>query len=351
MAMSKVLSWVFIILGLGVLVAGTSPRLYNMIHEQKRGDRNHSWWGEHNSPYGDLVSMAYLDDITTFRSPKDYQFTTAVYNGRRNIDLYVWGDSYLEEVPGKVFSHVNKYQFGRTYFGNLHYTLDTKKRNILIIEASERFFRPYFSYKSIYSSVCKDTIRTPITTAAPVVMPDINDLFNSHINQNIEYLAFNYNFLNKPRQWKADINYLLFDRASGNVTISDDHRNLFIKQTVLPKHGYSCYEVLPDNTVHWFVTSVNEVYDHYRQEGFDEVYLSIIPAPVSVLQPDRYNKLIPRLRADTSLRMPLLDVYPEYIQAADPHTLYRAGDSHWNNKGFQVWLGMVNEMLTKQSQQ
>ena len=347
-----------IVFGLAVLVVGTSEQLFKQVHDAKDYRQNTSWWGEHHSENGDLVNLAYLDDINTFRSPKDYVFTTPADTGAKNIDLYVWGDSYLEDVPAKVFAHVANYYFGRTYFKEMHYKLDKSKRNILLIETSERFVRPYFSYKTIYKTLRKAD--GPITqivplgstkerTTEPAFTEHVNDLFNEHINQNLEYLLFNYNFLNKPRTLKGDLNYLLFRRGSGTVVISDKGQNLFVKETLLPRHGYSCYQVLPNSDIDWFVKEFDSVYDHYKAEGFDEVYLSVIPTPVTILQPARYNHFLPRVSAHHNMHMPLIDLYPIFKNDTAPSRLYRAGDTHWNNNGMQIWLSMVNEVLRKES--
>lgn len=343
--MKKFVSWFCIILGLAILVTGTSARLTILLHERKNPSYNKSWWGEHGSPNGDLVTMAYLDDVDQFKSPKDYFFHKAGDTGQKNIDLYIWGDSYLEDVPGNVFAGVRNYHYGRNFFGQLVYHLDKSQRNILVIETAERFFRPYFIGKSIYSSVKHDS--SAAQSAGKGAFTD--NFFDAHINQNIESLLFNYNFLNAPRCWKSDINYYAFGRASGNVAVSDDKRNLFLKETLLPRHGYSCYEVLPDKDIRWYVAELNNIYNHYREEGFDEVYLAIIPNPASILQPRFYNNLIPRVAADTTLKMHMLNIYPAFKDDKDPHRLYRAGDTHWNNAGFQLWLAMTNDTLAAQN--
>lgn len=343
--MKKIAAWIGIVAGLAILITSSSDTLINKLHQLRQGTRNKAWWAEHNAPNGDLASMAYLDDVPAFNSPKNYHFAPPADTSNKNIDLYIWGDSYLEDVPGFVFSNVNQYHFGRNYFGQLHYKLDTGKRNVLIIESAERFFRPYFSYKTIYNSVSSDSATAKlISTDQPLIKAT-----GQHINQDIEYLLFNYNFLNAPRLWKADINYYLFGRASGNVIISEDGKNLFVKETSLSGHGYSSYEMLPDNTIRWYVQTLNSIYQHYRAEGFDEVYLSIIPSPISILQPGWYNNLIPRIAADTTLHMPLINIYPAFKQHPYPYALYRSGDSHWNNNGFQLWLQTVNEILKTES--
>jgi hypothetical protein len=80
------------------------------------------------------------------------------------------------------------------------------------------------------------------------------------------------------------------------------------------------------------------------------VYISIIPNPVTLLQPEHYNGLIPRLQKTGLLNgMKMIDIYDAYSKASDPGALYRVGDTHWNNNGMQVWLKTVNAELKKQN--
>jgi hypothetical protein len=49
--------------------------------------------------------------------------------------------------------------------------------------------------------------------------------------------------------------------------------------------------------------------------------------------------------------MPVIDVYSIYTRNPNPASLYRRGDTHWNNNGMQIWLALVNNELTKHSQE
>ena len=89
---------------------------------------------------------------------------------------------------------------------------------------------------------------------------------------------------------------------------------------------------------------MNKVYDHYKAEGFTEVYLSVIPNTATIMQPEGYNNLIPLLYGNPQLRMKIIDVYSVFKK--DPEGNYfNSGDTHWNKKGFLVWLDMVNNII------
>jgi len=45
-------------------------------------------------------------------------------------------------------------------------------------------------------------------------------------------------------------------------------------------------------------------------------------------------------------RGPDIDVYSLFAGSPDPGRLYRVGDTHWNNNGLQVWIGLVNKLLS-----
>lgn len=162
---------------------------------------------------------------------------------------------------------------------------------------------------------------------------------------------FNYNFLIFPRQVKAVLNYTLFNRASGDVVISDDGNYLFYKITTMQNNLCSSYDRLGSNEVSTIVASLDTIYDHYKQAGFDEVYFSAIPNPASILQPAPYNNLIPLIQNHPKMKMPSIDMYTLFKQAQEPASLYRAGDTHWSNRGLHLWLQQVNNILRKRKQE
>ena len=98
--------------------------------------------------------------------------------------------------------------------------------------------------------------------------------------------------------------------------------------------------------------NLNATFEYYKKDGFDEVYLSIIPNPVTILQPLNYNGLIPALQNPIRLKGTfIIDMYSLFSQDPNPGRLYRIGDTHWSNMGIQVWLKYVNAELKKQNRQ
>lgn len=355
--MKIVLSYIFIVLGLAALTLATSRPAMRYVWEHKYQGKY--WWGEHVTGYGDLSQMAYLDNNRKFQTPKDYVFNRSADSSvPGNIDLYVYGDSYTEEVPGYVFSHVDSYTYATSNYSDLYYRLEGRRWKILVIEKTERNLRFDFRDNDIFNHLRKKEEHTSFDYreiaahkkyAMLTLGIELDNLFNPKMNQSLEYLLFNMNFENGMRCLKADLNYQWFNRASGDVVISDDGSHLFLRETLVPRGTHSSYTPFPNDSVEHYVSRFNEIYDHYRREGFDEVYLSIIPCPVSVIQPEGYNNLIPALQQHPGMKMKLIDLYSKIYACGDPRRFYRAGDTHWNNTGMQAWLQLMNEMLSSES--
>ena len=81
--------------------------------------------------------------------------------------------------------------------------------------------------------------------------------------------------------------------------------------------------------------------------GFDYVYLSLIPNPVSVIEPEfsSYNMLIEKIQNNKELLLPYVDIFN--VIKKDPKRYYYKTDSHWNYEGFELWLSYLNKELEK----
>ncbi len=345
----KVLSYIFIIFGLVALYMSTSRMAMEFVAANRDHDK---WWGTYQMKNGDLISLSYLDFVKRFNPPKDHTtLKKPVYNGPKNTALYLHGDSYTYRLPDSSFAGLAEYHLIDRNHG-MNYHLDSTKRNILILEVSERYARGYYGGLQIFDELCDSLIKKKsIAYSAAMqrnfasIIPsfDVNDLFNKYINQNLQCNLFNYNFIFPMFEYKAALNYYIFNRASGDVVISNDRNFLFLKETVSLTYGGSSYYPLTGADIDWMVDKLNTIYDHYKTSGFSEVYLSIIPNSATIMQPQGYNNLIPDIQNDKRLRMKIIDAYDAFKQSKE--VLYMPGDTHWNNKGKQLWLDIVNEKL------
>lgn len=310
------------------------------------------WWGVHHSVEGDLVGMSYLYYAKNLCGGNDYTLPRKECNQNERVKLLLWGDSYTYKIKDSAFPCASPYMFGRRHFQTAEYTIDTSKRNILVIEVTERDMLDYFSNTSIFDFLKKndeDHVREI------AVVPENEEeskwsfdywfvrIFNHNINQNIEYNLFNYNVLQMPRKIKALFNYSIFDRASGDVVLSSDKKYLLLKETVSKKGRSSSYAALSQEAIDNVVMMLNLVYQHYKGDGFDEVYLSIIPNPASILEPTHYNRLIPLIQTNPLMQMKCIDIYTPFTKNREE--VYRRGDTHWNTTGMNMWVDEVNKII------
>lgn len=349
--LKKILTYCLIVFGLAVLYLSTSKDMMQKISDA-RNDHD-EWWGSHFAYEGDLVGMSYLYYVKDFHKPRQRVFAPRNCNNGKAVNLVLWGDSYTMHFRDTDFC-ADRYQYGRRFFGDIKYQLDTSLRNVLVIEITERIVREYFVGNRMYNEVKKaDTgskvsyeyeVKNTIKYAKLFDMPDVNALFNPHINRNIEYNLFNYNFISPIRKTKALISYKVFNRASGDAVLSKKGDRLFYNKTLDKKEttGFNC--PLSDAEVNKIVKLLNEIDEHYKTEGFDEVYLSLIPNAVTIYQPKGYNMLIPRIQKHKALKMKVIDIYTPFMQK--PDGMYWRGDTHWSNAGADVWLKIVNRVIS-----
>jgi hypothetical protein len=351
----KVLSYFFIVFGLVVLWASTSRTAMEYVSTHRESEK---WWGAYPCLHGDLVSMSYLDIVKRFNPPVDKTpIRRPAYNVPKNTVLYLHGDSYSRHLSDSDFAGVQTYiPIDRNH--GINYHLDSTKNNILLIEVSERYFRAYFAGLQIFDEVCDSVIKKKTLAVGPFAYGPsyyaagmgnlhFNEFFNKYINQNLQCNLFNYNFVMPMFQSKAALNYYVFNRASGDVVISKDRNFLFLKETVTLTDVNSSYSPLPAEDVQKLVDNLNAISDHYRSTGFKEVYISVIPNPATIMQPQGYNNLLPLVQQHPQRRFKIIDAYTAFKNSTE--VLYLPGDTHWNNKGRQLWLDLVNKELVQNS--
>src|SRR5450432_69307 len=242
--MKKIASIFFIFIGLVLLIISSSKNLMKVI-SSKRSNLDGAF-GTHRQASGDLVSMSYLDHVKKFQDKDEEKyFRPAGDTGRRNIDLYIYGDSYLMYIPDSAFGFINSYHFGRRTYQDLNYHLDPHKKNILIIEYSERLTRNELGKLDIFQHLKeKEKENTFLSLSSHQVRSAglVNlSIFSHEINSNLEFNLYGYRFLDQIKLAKVYLTYGLFKRAVGDVVISDDGSRLFLRQTLAPKDIVSSY--------------------------------------------------------------------------------------------------------------
>lgn len=311
------------------------------------------WWSTDPMLAGNLASMAGLTFIDKFHKGPEY-ISSVADTGTHNTVLYICGDSYTWSLKKEQFYGIAEYHFINRYIGaKIH--LDTTKTNILVIEIAELWVRRYLRtlrmFDEIYdpeqaaSSPTAQALPEPkMSVAQASFLPSfsIKDLFNKDINQNLQCNLFNYNFMRPALNYKAELNYYAFKRASGDVVISDDGNYLFQKRSVSLDDTESSYARLYPGETDLLVNNLNSIYDHYRAAGFKEVYLCMIPNTASLVQPNNYNNLVPLIQNDPRLKPKTIDVYYSFKPAEQ---WFCPGDTHWNSEGKQRWVNILNDIV------
>lgn len=345
-AVKKIFMDFAIVLSLAILLFSSWREKMEWMH------RRDDWTGPlapHGSLNGDLSGMAYLDGLAKFRTPVVYSFAKAAPDTGR-VALWLHGDSFTRNIPDSSFAALCSYRYAWRFRNDLRYTLDTSAINVLVIETAERYVMEYFTQGHFFRHVY-DSARGPApghadpgTPAKPFKdLPDGTEDFIWHASPNLEYLLFDYAFLDPVRHAKAILNYRFFSRASGDVVVSHDRQRLFLKETVAYDDLHSSYAPVSDADIQRIVDTLNAIHRHYSAEGFDTVLMSIIPNAATICQPAGYNGLIPRLQNHPHLEMPMLDAYAPF--KAHPKPLFYRAETHWNNRGLQWWVGEVNKLV------
>ncbi len=312
------------------------------------------WWSDYRiyplkafsarSRYGDLYSACFLPNFMDTSLTKLKTYNTSL----KNTNLYILHDSYLlGRIKTENFKNLNKL-FLVDYRGDEVYVQpDTTKRNIIIIECSERTAGWRLTDTAVIFS--KLRTRKPIALNKNLVIIEntqvANYFFNPFINQNLEFNLFDYELFKPIKEYKAIINYYFFNRIPKDIVVSINKNYLLLNETVDVNQATSSFRYISDEEINYDVYCVNYISQCYKNMGFDEIYFSIIPNPVSIIDAGRmpYNHKIERIETNYFLRTNYIDVYTIFTQSKKQ--IYRRDDSHWNNYGLQLWLDEVNNKI------
>jgi len=314
------------------------------------------WWADYRvykleaphvkALYGDLYSNCFLPCyIDTAYIP-----LKEINSSFQNTNLYIIHDSYLEDKLKKEnFDRVNILTMLNYNDPGIEILPDTSKRNILIIECSERTAEWRLSDTStIFSKIQihSPTLNSSESPFAEEKTPFLTYLFNPYINQNLELSIYDYEYFIPIKSLKSKINFSLFNRLPKDVYVSTDKKYLLLNETVDPTLLTSSFTPLISKRIDLAAFCMNLVSTYYKDNGFDEVYFSVIPNPVSIIDQFRmpYNHKIETLYTHPDLKSKYIDIYNLFRSCN--YAIYRTDDSHWNGKGIQLWVDEVNKKLT-----
>jgi len=309
--------------------------------------------------YGGLYGMCYLSD---YRYPFSYDIKATNDTLEKNINLYLFSDSYLYyRVSSKHFCNTNKL-YKMKWFETETFlsqeALDTTKKNVLVFEMTERYVRLLLeNYDGLINMLsignkAKETDKhTEIAEQKTIFEKIQTPLINPNINSNLELNLFDYKIFRPLKELKANLNYYVFNRLNEEVFVDTAKKQLYYKPTVAGDQKMNSFYPIDSLELNNLCATINKVHDLYQSKGFDEIYLAIIPNPVTIINPtlSNYNELIPTIQKVDTLRMKIFDIYSIFKQ--HPSAFYAKSDSHWNSAGLQRWLDEFNERLKVISKQ
>lgn len=299
--------------------------------------------------WGDLYGMSYLKEYKIRQ--ESYYPDSVNFKGKGNTNLYMICDSYVWAFikDGSSFANVNKMEYKRwLYPGNISEKLDEKKSNILIIELSERNIRLFLkNNKELYDKVYLYKDGLPEVNPFKLTLKDrlLEFSFKPLGNQNVDNNLFDFRFLTPVKELKATLNYSLFERTDVDVDVSTDKQYLFYSITVEPDLITSSFHPYSEKELSDIIEILNNAYSYYKSQGADEVYLSIIPNPVSILEPGRgnYNNIIERIENFPGRKIKTINITQRFKKYNGQ--IYNKSDSHWTYRGFYIWVDEVNSHL------
>ncbi len=292
--------------------------------------------------FGDLYRLSALPQ---FKEDKPVCSPSNLSSDTASTHLYIIGDSFSE--PERLTEN----DFRVSHFQRVAWDyqqraqLDPTKRNVLLIESVERHVRDHFA-RAIHEFVVEtDTSRTPIVPQ-PLRQRISNEFHRNDTEERLESALFSRDWAFWFKEAKASLTLNWFNRESAGVSLSKDHKNLFLRSdTDTTKTLNSSFARLTDSEVTVLIDSINAVAERYNKLGFDTVYLSLIPNKASILEPNRgiYNHLIERIQANPTLRVPTINTYEAY--KSSPFSPYLKSDTHWTCEGRKLWLDLVSQKI------
>lgn len=306
-----------------------------------------------DTKYGDLYRFSYNPK---FKIPiTKFKLQTFTNTNIVPVNLYLSCDSYVgvgktEWLPETLlpsnFKNLNSIEYYRRNIERGFIKLNKSNKNILIIEVVERNVREMFSDTNYFWNERNnlDFNLSEYEKYKSETTELVDFIFKKKINQNLEFNLFSNPIFRYFKEWKAYINTNLFQKKNDAV-LSADGKYMYYAPTIDSSLNTGSFTKLNDKELRTIIINLNSIFTKYKNYGFNEVYLSIIPNPVTILEPNRlkYNDLIQKIENNQDLKFPCIDCYHVFKNTIDQ--IFMNGDSHWNDKGMQLWINEVNKIL------
>lgn len=319
--------------------------------------KHKKYFATNKGRHGDLYDLSQL---SRFRDEKhnDHKLIYANDSLPKDIDLYGFTDSYLWPFfdTAAFYSRVNKL----TYVHNAldhppAFMLDHSKTNVLLLEYAERNVRYMLSnpeyLKAVLPVLESNAVGHAGGSAGSKGVKDFiyGSVFNKNINNNLEHAVWDYPAFASLKEFKADMNYKLFNSIAPDVSISANSDQLYYTPTIDTSGIMSSFRLAGREEAAEVVGRLNLIQEAALKVGFAKVYFVIVPNTVSILEPNykglRYNGFAEQVLHSPDMKVQSFNLFPAFRRLNK--TVFWPSDSHWNWNGAYLWLGMFNDELRK----
>ena len=283
--------------------------------------------------YGDL----YLSSgMPGYRIKLDQsKLTSSIIDQNKNSTLTIIGDSYLDNLDPSFF-YTADYHF--IHWDRLPDTipaLDSTKKNILIIESTERYIRWRVKQNNLLAIGEKAKPNAQEVSGASIEL---------QAEDNLQYMLTHLDWELPFKELKTSIYLNYFDKFSPLVAKPDGSGRLYLNETVDPENNASSYNPVKDDEIKSIVENINRISADLSALGFD-VYISIIPNAASIYKnwDHPYNHLIERIEQHPDVKFKYIDIFQSLKD--EKNSVFYTNDSHWNNFGKMMWLVKTNKLL------
>jgi hypothetical protein len=305
--------------------------------------------GSDKYTYGDLYGISYLPK---FKQVKDTSpvMPSELSTAEKDISLYVIGDSYFyssfEQVPD-YFERTKSlifYKWGDRPSQSFKMPQDST-RKVLLIESVER---------NVLNIISLQNIQAPFEVRAHESRKSLvgrmnslirENLYHPTLEENLSFTLFDISVFSTFKSWKASFNQTIFGRSPSGVILSKSKDFLYLEQTVDSSAIGSSFKPVSPKAYSDLLQQMKFIESYAKSIGFDEVVFSFIPNPSSVLLTEgmAYNQFLPELARLAGHDFRVINPTQELSKNSKANFFHN--DSHWNKKGAQIWLALLNEYL------
>lgn len=336
-----------ILLWLAFAIGASSPFYYQLL-------RNNIL--EPYEKYGDMYRFANLPQFKQLQPQCKRPYHNVPISSKKNIALYTVGDSFLEpwrineaDFPFKVYRNIHWHD------ENVQTILDTTLTNVLVLECAERHSRERFGQVPLNYKIVKSYESTPWVPKSRIQkVVDFGkeswatikkNIFTPETPDHLEHLLFSADWLLPVKEFKATMNLNLFDRVNTSASLSKDKKHIFYYKDTDTTLINSSYSKLADSELDIMAANMDSTVKAYKMQGFNHVFVSIIPSKASILAPNDgvYNHLIERFEAKVNGKFPVINIYKQY--AENRLKVFEFNETHWTCFGKNIWVNNTTEMI------